>query len=138
MILILTKLLQFRLAMRLQCRQTLIQQHKLFNHKAFNHVPFSCKLNHLATQTQIPTANQTAPGTTSQLTEEQIEKLKRFGCCFNCKRDGHIASSCTQPTRLYLAVSAQLQKIMLLDKNASASKSGKNQPPPQLRLEKNY
>lgn len=30
-----------------------------------------------------------------QLTEKNIEKLKKFGRCFNCKRKGYMAIICT-------------------------------------------
>ena len=55
------------------------------------------------------------------LSKEEMEKLKKFKKCFNCKQERHPTFRCTQPTRPYLAVNALLQKIMPMEDNASES-----------------
>lgn len=68
----------------------------------------------MPTTTTILTTSETP-----QLIKKQIKILKKFGRYFNCKRKGHMASSCTQLVRFYSAVSDQLQKVMLLKDTAS-------------------
>lgn len=59
-----------------------------------------------------------ATSSTPQLTKKEIEKLKKFDHCFNCKNKSYIALQCTQTVRFYLAVSAALQEMILV-KNAN-------------------
>ena len=57
----------------------------------------------------------------SGFTREKQEKFMKFERCFKCKQEGHMLPDCTQPFRLYLAVSALLQEVTLVeDKVASA------------------
>ena len=50
-----------------------------------------------------------------KLSKKEIEKLKKFEKCYNCKQKKHAAWRCIQPARLYLAISAQLQEIELVE-----------------------
>lgn len=67
-----------------------------------------------------------------QLTKKQIKKLKKFNCYFNCKYKSHMTAICIYLIKLYLAISAQLQEVMLLQDNTNNSK--KNQPLSMPRL----
>ena len=75
-------------------------------------------------QTSIPAASTQASSvavTGGQLTEDEMEKLKKFNRCFNCKEEGHAARNCTRPSKPYSAVSAVLQKVELVENSASES-----------------
>lgn len=55
------------------------------------------------------------------LTDEEKEILKKFGRCFNYKHKSHMVPNCTNPLRPYLAVSALLQELTLLNDNVDGS-----------------
>ena len=67
-------------------------------------------------QTSTPVPTTSGP---LRLTKKEMERLKKFGRCFNCKQERHAAWRCMQPARLYLAVSKLLQKVMPVKDNAS-------------------
>ena len=50
-----------------------------------------------------------------RLTDKEMEQLKKFGRCYNRKQKGHAARRYTQPARLYLTISAQLQEVELVE-----------------------
>ena len=41
----------------------------------------------------------------------------KFGRCFNCKEEEHAARNCIKLSRLFLAVSAALQKVELVEED---------------------
>lgn len=43
----------------------------------------------------------------------------KFGWCFKCKQKGHMLLDCTQPFQLYLAISALLQEVTLVEDNVA-------------------
>ena len=61
-------------------------------------------------------------GSRPRLSEDEMEKLKKFDRCFNCKEVGHSARGCMRPNRPYSSVNAALQEVMLLE---NTSESGK-------------
>ena len=73
-----------------------------------------------STRTSMPALTTSGPG--PRLSEEEMEKLKKFGRCFNCKQERHPAFRCTQPARPYSSVSALLQEVMPVE---DVSDSGK-------------
>ena len=85
------------------------------------------RLSQLRAQINAPAApmRTSTPASTidgpPKLTEEEMERLKKFGRCFNCKQEKHAAWHCTQPARPYLAVSALLQEVMPVEDNMSES-----------------
>ena len=70
-------------------------------------------------QANAPAASTSMATTSGQLTEDEIEKLKKFNRCFNCKEKGHAARNCTRPSKPYSAVSAALQEVELVEDSAS-------------------
>ena len=80
-------------------------------------------------QMSIPAASTQASSslvavTSGQLTKDEMEKLKKFNRCFNCKGEGHTSRNCTRPVRPFLAVSALLQGVTIMEED-NASESGK-------------
>ena len=65
-----------------------------------------------STPTFIPA---TYSGLRPRLSEEEIDKLKKFDRCFNCKEVRHLARGCARPNKPYLAVNSQLQEIKLVE-----------------------
>ena len=55
---------------------------------------------------------------TPRLTEDEMEKLKKFNRGFNCKEERHALRNCTRPGKPYLAVSASLQEVELVEKDS--------------------
>ena len=49
---------------------------------------------------------------TPRLSTEEMDRLMKFGRCFNCKEEGHAARNCTKPSKPYSAVSAALQEVV--------------------------
>ena len=69
--------------------------------------------------------NTITPAATStpKLTEDEWAKLIKFDRIFNYKQEGHMMPDCTQPLRLYSAVSALLQEVILVKDVTSALKN---------------
>ena len=59
-----------------------------------------------------------------RLTTKEMERLMKFGRCFNCKEEGHISRNCMRSSKPYLSVSAALQEVELVED--SASETGKD------------
>ena len=68
-------------------------------------------------QLAAPSNTNTSTVATPQLTEDEMEKLKKFNRCFNCKEKRHAARNCRRPSKLYLAVSASLQEVELVEED---------------------
>ena len=70
-------------------------------------------------QLVAPSNTNTNPPTiaTPQLTSKEMDWLKKFNRCFNCKEEGHASKNCTRPSKPYLAVSAALQEVELVEKD---------------------
>ena len=75
----------------------------------------------LAAPSTTNTNTNTNPPTTAtpQLTSEEMDWLRKFNRCFNCKEEGHASRGCTRPARPYLAVSAALQKVTVVEEEDS-------------------
>ena len=67
------------------------------------------------------TSTNTSTVATPQLTEDEIDRLRKFNRCFNCKEEGHTSRNCTRPSKPYSAVSAALQEVKLVEDNVSES-----------------
>ena len=61
------------------------------------------------------TTTMTTNSATSRLTTKEIDRLMKFGKCFNCKEERHTSRNCTRPSKLYLSVSAALQEVTLVE-----------------------
>ena len=46
----------------------------------------------------------------SHLTNKEMNRLKKLGCCYKCTDQRYMAAYCTQQKRLYLSISAALQE----------------------------
>ena len=73
--------------------------------------------------TSTTTSTTTNSPATSRLSTEEMDRLMKFGRCFNCKEEGHAARNCTKPNKPYSAISAALQEVTLVKEG---EKLGKN------------
>ena len=64
----------------------------------------------------------TTNSATPQLSTEEMDRLMKFGRCFNCKEEGHAARNCTKPNRPYSVVSAALQEVTLVEEEEESGK----------------
>ena len=78
----------------------------------------------LAAPSNTNTNTNSATLATPRLTSEEMDRLRKFNQCFNCKKKRHATRNCTKPSRPYSAVSASLQEVTIVEKN-SASESEK-------------
>ena len=58
------------------------------------------------------TTTTTTSSAAPRLSTEEMDRLMKFGRCFNCKEEGHAARNCTKPSKPYSAVSAALQEVV--------------------------
>ena len=85
----------------------------------FAQVLQSCLLNIITTATN-PVTPPAAATSLPRLTEKEQKKLMKFRRCFKYKQEGHTLPDCTQPFKLYSAVSALLQKVILVENNVAS------------------
>ena len=57
---------------------------------------------------------------TPRLTSEEMDRLRKFNRCFNCKEKGHVSRNCTKPSKPYSAVSAALQEVTIVEENSES------------------
>ena len=65
----------------------------------------------------VRATNPTTNSATPRLTPKETDQLMKFGRCFNCKGEGHVARGCTRPAWPYSAVSAKLQEVTVVEED---------------------
>ena len=64
---------------------------------------------------------RTPNSATPRLTTEEMDRLRKFGRCFDCMGEGHVSAQCTRASRPYSAVSAALQEVTLVEDEESGN-----------------
>ena len=70
-------------------------------------------------QLAAPSNTNAVPLAMPWLSSEEIDWLRKFNRCFNCKKKSHVSRHCTKLSRPYSAVSVLLQKVTMVKKDAS-------------------